>query len=104
MSSNVRDIKMATDIEDEKQLEETVDRCESCLQFLDAESPLPAIKIAPFDKDNDSISVDEKTAIFDPKVDINNNKVEQKVVTHLHVSISLLSLSPRERFKKQPLK
>ena len=67
---------MATDIEDDKQLEETVERCESCLQILDAASPLPSIKIAPFDKNNDIISVDEKTAIFDPKVDINNKKVD----------------------------
>ena len=67
-----QDNKMVTDIEDEKHAEEEVDRCESCLQILDPASPLPSIRLTVFCKDNESISKDEKTAILDPRVCINN--------------------------------
>lgn len=67
-----QDNKMVTDNEEEKHLEEEVDRCESCLQILDPASPLPSIRLTVFGKDNESISKNEKTAILDPRVGINN--------------------------------
>ena len=59
---------MLTDKEDE----ENVKRCESCLQILDPEIPLPSVKLLSIDEILESDSVDEKRAVLDPKVIIIN--------------------------------
>ena len=55
---------MLTDKEDE----ENVKRCESCLQILDPEIPLPSVKLLSIKEILESSFVDEKQAVLDPKV------------------------------------
>ena len=55
---------MLTDKEDE----ENVKRCESCLQILDPEIPLPSVKLLSINEILESRFVDEKQAVLDPKV------------------------------------
>ena len=48
--------------------EDLAKRCESCLQILDPEIPLPSVKILSIKEILESDFVDEKQAVLDPKV------------------------------------
>ena len=55
---------MLTDKEDE----DNVERCESCLQILDPEIPLPSVKLLSTKEIRESNLVNENQAVLDPKV------------------------------------
>ena len=52
----------------DKDDEDLAKRCESCLQILDPEIPLPSVKILSINEILESDFVDEKQAVLDPKV------------------------------------
>ena len=57
--------KMSKDLKED---EANVKRCESCLQILDPEIPLPSVKLLSIKEILESSFVDEKEAVLDPKV------------------------------------
>ena len=52
----------------EKDDEDLAKRCDSCLQILDPEIPLPAVRLLSINEILESDFVDEKQAVLDPKV------------------------------------
>ena len=55
----------------EKEDEDLAKRCDSCLQILDPEIPLPAVRLLSINEILESEFVDEKQAVLDPKVSYN---------------------------------
>ena len=56
----------------DKEEEENIKRCESCLQILDPETPLPSVKLLSAADILKSNFVNEKQAVLNPKVSIDN--------------------------------
>ena len=56
----------------DKEEEENIKRCESCLQILDPETPLPSVKLLSTADILKSNFVNEKQAVLNPKVSIDN--------------------------------
>ena len=57
-------------ITDDKEDEENVKRCESCLQILDPEIPLPSVRLLSTNEIFRANFVEEKHAVLNPKVSL----------------------------------